>query len=60
MWTKLTISKELQDRWIRYHAQNPVWTFNELVARLLENHFNEADAMLKAIAEHEEKQRRHE
>ena len=53
-WT-LVLEEKVYDRWKHYKKSNPVWTLDELVTRLLENHFDEADAMQKSIEEQERK-----
>lgn len=57
---KITLGEPVLKRWAAYHKNNPVWTLHELVTRLLNNHFDEADAMLKSIEEQEQKKGRHE
>ena len=55
MLFKLIVPKPIYDRWKAYELENPIWhaKFNELVLRLLAQHFDEADAMRKSIKEQE-------
>ena len=50
MLYKLTVPQPIYDRWKAYELENPSWhaKFNELVLRLLAQHFDEADTMRKS------------
>lgn len=54
---KLKVHTDLYSRWKVYEQDNPSWhnKFNELVVRLLSQHFDEADTMKDSVQEQEQK-----
>lgn len=57
MRMKCTIPSSVLERWYAYEAENPAWSFDDLVTQLLRQHFNEADSMKESIKEQEQKKR---
>jgi len=43
------------ERWYAYEAENPAWSFDDLVTQLLRQHFDEADTMKQSIEEQQKK-----
>ena len=55
MLFKLIVPKPVYVRWKDYERENPSWhaKFNELVLRLIVQHFDEVDTMRESIKEQE-------
>ena len=45
----ITFPDDIVARWIAYKGENTAWNFDELIAQLLRQHFDEADTMQKPI-----------
>ncbi|MGL5937067.1 MAG: hypothetical protein ACRCZI_15760 [Cetobacterium sp.] len=61
MLYELELTADLWLRWTRYQQDNKAWSgkFNELVVRLLEQHFSEADTIQQSV-EAQDRRRGHE
>ena len=57
MTVTISIENRIFEQWEAYHAENQAWSLDELVTRLLAQHFQEAHTV-KASVEAQERTKR--